>query len=367
MDELQKAREKINEADRELAEIFKKRMTAAAEIAEYKKEHGLPVFDEAREKEVIEKNSLCFDDPELKSYYLSFLTDLMTVSKRYQHRLMDGMKVAYSGVEGAFADIAAKRIFPDGEHIGYGDFEEAYNAVRDGICDCAVLPVENSYAGTVGRVMDLLFKGDLVVSGIYTLPVTQNLLGLPDASVSDIKSVISHPSALSQCSAYLKRHKFETVISDNTALAAKEVAERGEKTLAAVASAETADLYGLKILDHDINESADNYTRFAVLSKTLPEGSERGRFILMFTVNDVAGALADAINAISRHGFNMKALKSRPVKERAWQYYFYVEAEGDETSPEGKKMIADLSKKCETLKIVGHFGAEIVLKGGEGK
>lgn len=155
------------------------------------------------------------------------------------------MKIAYSGVEGAFANIAASRIFPDGHLVSFGDFEEAYNAVVDGECDCCVLPIENSFAGEVGQVMDLMFQGSLYINGVYGLPVVQNLLALPGTKMSDIKEVVSHPQALSQCAAYITKHGYSMRQSSNTARAAKEVVERGDPHVAAIASAETAELYGL--------------------------------------------------------------------------------------------------------------------------
>lgn len=365
MEDIQIFRKEIDAVDTRIAELFKERMRVVKKIAAWKKEHGLPVFDAKREKEILEKAAARFDDRELAAYYLVFLEDLMRVSKRYQTRLTSGMQIAYAGVQGAFADVASKRIFPSGEHVGYGDFEEAYRAVERGECDCAVLPVENSYAGTVGSVMDLIFEGDLYVTGMYDLPVSQNLLGVPGAALSDVKTVVSHPQALAQCAPFIKRMGFETRTAENTAVAAKAVAQAGDISVAAIAGRETASLYGLTVLDHDINESALNSTRFAVLSKAATKSGGDDRFILMFTVNDVAGALAGAVNVIASHGFNMKSLKSRPVKNKAWQYYFYVEAEGDETSGEGREMLKELSEKCGKLKIAGHFGAAIELKDGE--
>ncbi len=367
MDKLKQAREIIDEADRDIAALFCRRMEAARMIAEYKMERGLPIYDGDRERAVLDRNVAYVPDEELKTYYISLLQSMMGISKQYQSRLMEGLHVAYSGVEGAFADIATRRIFPTARYTGFEDFQAAYSAVEDGTCDCAVLPIENSYAGVVGQVMDLMFHGPLYVNGIYTLPVTQNLLGVPGASIREIRRVISHPQALSQCAAYLKKHGFETAGAANTAVAAKQVAEEGEPTVAAIASAETAELYGLEILDHDINESAANSTKFAVFSRVenVAAKKQTGKFLLLFTVNDVAGALAKAINVIGDWGFNMKALISRPVQDKAWQYYFYVETEGDADSPEGRRMLALLSEQCETLKIAGHFTREITLKGGD--
>lgn len=356
MTDLENARKIIDEADKEIAKLFIERMGAVKTIAEYKGEHGLPIYDEAREKVILQKNVERLDSDELKGYYDILLRSFMDVSKRYQENLLSGMKVAFCGIEGAFAEIAAKRIFPHGRTFSFSDFDSAYNSVLDGECDCCVLPIENSYAGEVGQVIDLMFAGDLTVNGIYDMPVKQNLIGVKGAKLSDIKKVVSHPQALSQCNVYIKEHGFESVQATNTAVAAREVAARGDVTVAAIASKETASVYGLDVLDHDINESAVNTTRFAVFSKSKANNSSSNdKFILLFTVNNVVGALAKAVNIICAHGFNMRILRSRPVKNVPWQYYFYVEADGDQNSDEGKRMLNELSVCCEKLKIAGNF------------
>ena len=186
MDRLQSARKAINEIDKEMAELFVKRMKASAEVGRYKLSRGLPVYDAQREAEVIRNNSTRVEDEELREYYVNFLQTCMDLSKNYQSRLQKGLKVAYSGVEGAFAFIAAKRIFPDGNLCSFGDFRSAYNAVVSGECDCCVLPIENSYAGEVSQVIDLMFKGTLYINGVYDLEITQNLIGLEGASRNDI-------------------------------------------------------------------------------------------------------------------------------------------------------------------------------------
>lgn len=366
MEKLIKAREEISSIDKQMAALFEKRMEAVRAVAEYKAERGLPILDTSREAEVIAKSAVLVEDEDVRSYYINFVKHNMELSKQYQHRLMNGLKVAYSGVEGAFAYIAARRIFPDGTAVSYPDFKSAYDAVAKGECDLAVLPIENSYAGEVGQVMDLMFKGNLYVNGVYDLQIKQNLLGVKGASIEDVKCVVSHPQALSQCATYIKNHGFEQMQASNTAIAALSVLEKGDIHTAAIASAETAELYGLKVLDHSINESATNTTRFAVLSRIQNKSarSKNSTFFLLFTVNHIAGALAKAIGVIGRHGFNMKALRSRPMREDAWQYYFYVEAEGDEDSEAGRQMLKELSEHCDMLKVVGSYPAEITLKDG---
>ena len=221
----------------------------------------------------------------------------------------------------------------------------------------AVLPIENSYAGEVGQVMDLMFGGSLYVNGIYDLEVSQNLLGTPDAKLSDIRRVISHPQALDQCRAYIQEHGFDEIQAVNTARGAQSVADGGDKTIAAIASRETAELYNLKVLDHDINESNFNTTRFAVLSRAenTDISAANNSFLLLFTVSHQAGALAKAISVIGEYGYNMRLLRSRPVKNEVWQYYFYLEAEGNINTPEGKEMIDNLKQYCHQLKIAGSF------------
>ena len=302
MDKLQDARIRINEIDKEMASLFERRMQAAKTIAEYKKERGLQIYDAKREQALIEKNSAYINDYDIRSFYVRFLKDEMAVSKQYQEHIISGVKIAYSGIEGAYANIAAKKIFPYGKALSYHDFRSAYEAVENGECDCCVLPIENSYAGEVGQVMDMMFQGSLYVNGIYTLRIAHHLLGVPGAGIKDVKTVVSHPQALAQCGEYIKRNGFKTVEYTNTAKAAKAVKDGDDKSVAAIASAETARLYGLEILDHDINESAVNSTRFAVFSRVENNKistSGDSRCMLMFTVKNEAGALAQALNVLS--------------------------------------------------------------------
>ncbi len=362
MDKLQTARKMINEIDAKMSELFCKRMEAARLVAEHKQEHGLPIFDAAREQAVIEQNSKMVEDDEIRAYYINFLKYNMKLSRQYQHMLISGMKVAYSGVEGAFAHIAAGKIFPDANLVPYSDFDSAYKAVVAGECDCAVMPIENSYAGEVGQVLDLMFGGTLYINGVYDLEVSQNLIGLPDSKLSDIREVVSHQQALMQCADFIKANGFEQIQATNTAIAAQRVAQGGDKSVAAIASRETAELYNLKIIEKDINQSNFNTTRFAVFSRAENTDKAPGNnFLLLFTVSHVAGALAKAINVIGDHGFNMRVLRSRPVKDSNWQYYFYVEAEGNVNSDEGKNMLCDLREYCEQLKVVGNYSNQITL------
>lgn len=358
MDLLEQARREINEVDREMAELFERRMRAAEKVAAYKKEKGLPVLDPAREEQVIRRNADLVADDALRAYYVNFLKTNMAISRAYQHRILEGMRVAYCGTEGAFAHIATGKLFPSAEKVAYGDFADAYRAVEKGECDVAVLPMENSYNGEVGQVTDLLFSGSLYVNAILELAVTQDLLTVPGAKTSDIQRVLSHPQALGQCAEYIRQQGWEPVEYSNTALAAKFVAEQGDPTLAAIASEEAAAIFGLTVKARNINASRSNTTRFAVLARSENLQRKAGineHFILMFTVKNEAGALARAIDVIGQHGFNMRCLRSRPMKELLWQYYFYVEAEGGVHSPMGEDMMRELEAFCDCLKLVGTY------------
>lgn len=358
MSSLEEARKIINEVDSKMAELFVKRMHAAEMVAEYKKEHGLKIFDPVREEEVIRKNSELVEDAVIREYYVNFLKNNMAVSRDYQDRLMSGMKIAYCGTEGAFAHIATMKLFPTARKVAYSDFQSAYKAVVDGECDSAVLPIENSYNGEVGQVTDLMFSGPLYINGVMDLAVSQDLLAVPGAQISDIKEVISHPQALGQCADYLRDKGFLQQEHTNTALAAKLVAERGDKSLAAIASAEAAEIFGLQVLERNINASRSNTTRFAIFSRSERRHTKKEmgiHTILLFTVRNEAGALAKAIEIIGKHGFNMRSLRSRPMKELLWQYYFYVEAEGNIHTDEGKEMMLELHNYCDRLKSVGTY------------
>ena len=357
-DLLAKARGEINEIDAQMAELFVRRMRAAEEIAAYKKEHALPILDAAREEQVVQANAKLVEDETLREYYVNFIRNNMAVSRAYQSRLLEGMRVAYCGTEGAFAHIAAGKMFPGSIRIAYDDFASAYRAVEDGECDTAVLPVENSYNGEVGQVTDLMFSGSLYVSEMMDLAVSHDLLALPGTRIEDVREVVSHPQALAQCAEYIRGNAWATAEYSNTALAAKYVAEKQDKTVAAIASEEAAEVFGLEVLARNINASRNNTTRFAAFSRIENRRHSKRmgeHFILLFTVKHEAGALAKAVDIIGRYGFNMRTLRSRPMKDFLWQYYFYVEAEGDVYTEAGEWMMRELGLFCDRLKLAGTY------------
>ncbi len=358
---LERARNIIDDVDRKMAELFALRMEAVKLVAEHKAERGLPIFDEKREEQVIRKNSafLSSETEAVRSAYLDFVKNTMGISKKYQEYLLSGMRIAYCGTVGAFAQIASSKIFPSAECVGYPSFNDAYESVVSGECHAAVLPFENSSAGEVGQVADILFSGSLYVTGAHDLSVSHDLLVIPGTKAEDITDVVSHPQALAQCDPYIRKHGWERHEYANTAKAAEFVSKNGDKKTAAIGSREAGELFGLETLDSGINEANNNTTRFVTVSKvknTIAAGRDMdARFILTFTVKNEAGSLAKAIEIIGKHGYNMQSIRSRPMKELLWQYYFLVECEGRIDSDNGNAMISELSGWCDLLKVIGSY------------
>ncbi len=361
MDLLEQARKTIDETDRQMAELFVQRMKAAESVAAFKKEHGLPVEDKVREEQLFSSRAGQVN-PLYRPYYLSFLKETVRQSKLYQKLLLEKMTVAYSGVPGAFAHLAASLIFESAETVSCPDFAGAYRKAETGECNCAVLPIENSYVGDVSGVMDLAYKGTLSISGIYDLPLTQSLLALPGVKLSDIREVRSHPQAISQCMPFLSEHDWQLVPTVNTALAAQSLQEQQQRDVAVIASGKAAEIYGLSVLRSGINESKDNTTRFAVFSPCPCEVHPRDRhFVLLFSTKNEPGALEKAITIISRNHFNLKCLKSHPTGQENWSYFFYTEGDGNIGGENGRLMLTDLKTVCNTVRLLGSFYEEKLL------
>ena len=211
--------------------------------------------------------------------------------------------------------------------------------------------------------MDLMFSGSLYVNQMIDLDVVHNLIACDGATKDSIKKVYSHAQALAQCAEYIHLNNFEEVEYPNTAMAAKMIAEKADPTIAAIASIETAELYNLNVIEKNINASRNNTTRFAAFSRVqnLPNRTAKmgEHFILVFTVKNEAGALANALNIIGSHGFNMRTLRSRPMKELMWNYYFYVELDGNINTVDGSDMMMQLSSMCDRLKLVGAYTSRV--------
>lgn len=354
MKTLEEARKIIDEVDSEIAKLFEKRMEAVESVIAYKIANQLPIFDEQREREVILKNVARIQTEKYKPYFEEYLHTSMEISKKYQRTFLEKKQIAYQGVEGAFSHLASNKLFLYEELTAYPTFEKVVEGVESGKCDYGILPLENSYTGEVGEVMDLLYshKG-VYISATLDLQVNQNLLGVKGAKLADIKQVYSHPQAISQCSLFLNGLQAETLPYPNTALAAKYVAELHDKSLGAVASSETANEYNLDILASDINNSKDNTTRFIVIKKDISYTGDY--FSILFSVKHEAGALARVIDVIRKYGYSMESIRSRSTKHKSWEFYFYVEMSGKHESANTLLLLQELESVTKELRILGWY------------
>lgn len=316
MDLLQQARAEIDAVDAEMAALFERRMQAVADVVRYKAETGKPVFDAAREADVITRNTARLQNEELRPYYKAFLQEAMAVSRAYQRATLGRDTAAYQGVEGAWSHIALRRMFPFARATAFATWPEVFDAVQNGDSQFGVLPFENSNAGDVSAVLDLLYTHpDIIVTHMQDMPIQQDLLGVKGAKLSNVRTVISHPQALAQSSVFLQQHGFATESWLNTAGAAKHIAELNDPTVAAIASAETADLYGLEVLAAGINMDGDNTTRFIVIERAAQPPVMTGegqRLSLLFTARHKPGQLAVVLTRSVPAALTWSASKAAP-------------------------------------------------------
>lgn len=365
MDLLQQARVQIDAIDAQMAALFEQRMEAVAQVAQYKATTGKPVFDPEREAQVIAKNTARIQNEALRPYYRQFQNHAMAVSRDYQRSILARDVAAYQGVEGAWSHIALRCLFPFARIRSFDTWNDVCDAVEQGKAHYGVLPFENSNAGDVSAVLDLLYgHPGLVVTRMFDLPIRQDLLGLPGTKVEDIKTVISHPQALAQSSPYLNAHHLQSRGWGNTADAARHVAEMKDPTMAAIASAETAKIYGLEILAAGINADGDNTTRFVVVERsdkvaaTKPHPGQR--VSVLFTVDHKPGKLARVIELIGQMGLNMECIKSRPLPHVQFEYYFYIQLIWPEAPVDTETLWREMDAICRTVRPLGIFELDTV-------
>lgn len=357
MKQLEDTRQKINEIDKDMARLFEQRMIAVEDVITYKQSQQLPVLDTDREAAVIQRNMAYIKCDAYRDSYEAFMNDVMAISRRYQKMRICKDVVGFQGTEGAFSHIASSRVFPDQKKKQYATFEDVVKAVRDKEITYGVIPFENSYTGEVGEVLDLLNAyDDIYIQGVYDLKISQNLLGLKDATLQDIKQVYSKDQAIYQSKQFLDGRGYELIPYPNTALAAEFVAKQKDKSKAAIAAKENAELYGLKVLAEDINTSNQNTTRFIILGSNIKHAGNV--FSLLFTIPHKAGSLLEAMQIIANGGFNMQNIKSRSMKDRPWEYYFYVEVEGYINQAQKQNLVEGLQHVCENVKDLGSYQKE---------
>jgi prephenate dehydratase len=266
-------------------------------------------------------------------------------------------RVAFQGIHGAYSEDAVYKFFGEGVRtLPCAEFEDVFASVNKGDASHAVVPVENSLEGSVARVNDLLLEQDLTVVGEVIILVKHCLIGGPGAEMEDIKRVYGHPQALGQSRTFLSRYpQWEKVPSYDTAGSVKIIKERGDKREAAIASARAANEYGMKILREDIQSSHLNYTRFFVIEKATTINPRGDKTSLVFATKNTAGALYTCLGAFAEHNVNMTKLESRPRRDRAWEYVFYVDIDGHLDDHNVSGVITDLVRRASFVKILGSY------------
>lgn len=273
-----------------------------------------------------------------------------------EYRDFNIKKVVYQGVEGAYSHIVTKKLFPDINTENVNTFEDAIKEVLDGNALYCVVPIENSSAGIVTDVYDLLLKKDVVIVAEYDLHISHCLLGTKDADIEDIKTVYSHPQALMQCASYLREHTDWSQVSFlNTAVSAKKVKDDNSKAQAAIASELSANIYDLKILDRGINRNSNNTTRFVVLSKEKIFSDSSNKLSLILELPHEKGMLYNILGIFVLNGLNLVKIESRPIPEKTFEYRFFIDIEGNLNSPNVSNVLEILKEKVPFLKVLGNY------------
>ena len=374
--DLKECREKLDGIDREIVRLFEERMAVCGQVAEYKIETGKAVYDGEREKQKLAAVREMAAGDQNKEAVEELFTQLMTMSRRYQYSLLCARKktpplgfteveeirkrdvrVVFQGVEGAYSHAAVRMYFgEDADAYHVEKFEDTIKELERGQADYAVLPIENSTAGFVITNYDLLSRYDNYIVGEIYVPVDHVLLGVPGASVSDVKTVYSHNQALMQCSEYLDSHgDWNQVSVLNTAAAAKKVMEEGDKTQAAVASRTAGELYGLAELKTSISNERGNTTRFLVLSREPVYEKKASKVTVTFEVPHVSGSLYKILGNFIFNGVNMRMIESRPIPDKPFEYRFFVDIEGNLSHAPVHNALAGIQAEVSSMKILGNY------------
>ena len=370
-------RERINDIDDQMVRLFVERMQVAAEIAGTKAEKNLPVLDLRREQAVLQKVMENAGE-EFEIYAHKLYQTLFDVSKSYQSGILARETdlsreiqknleqpkfefprkavVACQGVEGSFASRACDRIFGMPSKMFFSNFESVFQAVESGMCKYGVLPIENSSAGSVTEVYDLMAKHKFYIVKSLKLHINHALLAKPGVKLEDVHEIISHSQALQQCSNFLKSHPgIKVTIFENTATAAKYVAESDRTDIAALSSTDCAKLYGLHVLMDGMQNNENNYTRFICITKEMELFAGSNKISLMLSVDHRPGSLHELIGKFACRGINLCKLESRPIPGKDFEFRFYFDLDGSVFSPEMITVLKDIEQAAESLSFLGCY------------
>lgn len=374
--DLLECRRELDAIDRQIVELFERRMGVCGQVAESKIASGREVYDGEREKQKLESVEEMAHGAFNQTAVRELFSQMMTISRRYQYRLLaehgrgmeldvrkvdrlatEGVRVVYQGVEGAYSHAAALQYFgeqADAYHVA--TFEDAMRQVQEGQADYAVLPIENSSAGAVIDMYDLLTRYENHIVAETFLEVSHALLAGADAELSDIRTVFSHPQALMQCSRFLNEQKeWKQISLANTAVAAKKVMEDGDKTQAAVASEIAGRLYGLKVLQSSIQNNRGNTTRFVILAREAVYRQDAAKVSLCFELPHKSGSLYNLLGHFIFNHVNMVMIESRPIPGRNWEYRFFVDIEGNLDDAAVRNALKGVSEEALNMRILGNY------------
>lgn len=379
--ELTDYRKEIDAIDADLTALFYKRMNVAAEIAGYKKANGLPALDAKRERDKLRE--LMHNSPEaLKDYTAQLYSLIFELSRSYQNRLLgsnsslpadieraikdtqplfpEDAAVACQGVEGAYSQIACEKLFRMPNVFYCSTFDAVFSAIESGFCRYGVIPLENSTAGSVNAVYDLMMRHNFRIVRSVRLKVDHNLLAKKGIKLEDVREIYSHEQAINQCSAFLAKLKNVKVIScENTAAAAKFVAESDRRDIAALSSRACIELYGLDCLAASVQDEGGNFTRFICISKNLEIYPGADRTSLMMVLPHRPGSLYKVLSRFYALGINLNKLESRPMPERNFEFMFYFDLDTSVYSPQFIQLMGELEDVCESFAYLGSYSEVI--------
>ncbi len=379
--DLKELRSQIDSIDDQLVNLFAQRMEVSAKIGDFKKAQNLPVFVPAREREKLQDVAQKAG-PEMANYTRVLYSMLFELSRSYQSKRNDALTplfenitkaientpkmlpqapmVACQGVEGAYSQIACEKIFKSPFIMYFKNFDGVFTAIEQGLCQYGILPIENSTAGSVKKVYDLMIKHNFSIVRTFRLKVDHNLLVNPGTELESIKEIYSHEQALNQSADFLSKFKGVKVIPvENTAVAAEMVASSGRNDVAALSSRSCAELYGLKVLANSVQDQGNNYTRFICISKNLEIYPGSDKSTVMMILNHRPGALYRVLARLYVLGINVTKLESRPLPDRDFEFMFYFDLDTSIYSEEFVQLMCELDDLAEEFKYLGSY-SEVV-------
>ncbi len=378
MEELIKLREQIDLIDDKIVELYSQRMAIAKKIGLEKAKKSGAIADNSREKSIINRVTAKVDE-DIKVYTKQVFNCLFDTSKAYQNsfininsnikdQLVKGLQdiskfpvqatVACQGVAGAYSSIAAERLFEISDITYFKDFNGVFSAIERGLCEYGILPVENTTAGTVNSVYDLMKKHEFYIVKTMCLRVQHSLLCKNGAKLEDIKEIISHEQAISQCKGLLSKLGVKVTVVENTAVAAKMVAESNRTDLGAISSKECADIYGLKVLQSNIQDAENNITRFICISKNLKIFEGANKISLILNIPHVKGSLNKILTKFSTLSLNLTKLESRPLPNTDFEFAFYFDFEGDVKDISVQNLLSELQAESDSFTFLGYYKEE---------